>query len=45
MYNKGTVTCDEYKGNIAGQQLYGNKVTNAYYLDTLPGTGIGYLKC
>ena len=42
-YNKGIVQSEDYFGNIAGQQLFENKVSNTYYLNTLSGYGLGYI--
>lgn len=42
-YNKGNVKSEEYFGNIAGQELYENRVSYSYYLSELSGKGIGYI--
>lgn len=42
-YNKGIVESPDYVGNIAGQELFENKVSNSYYLNTLSGYGLGYI--
>ena len=42
-YNKGIVQSEDYFGNIVGQQLFENNVSNTYYLNTLSGYGLGYI--
>lgn len=42
-YNKGQITGEEYVANVAGQQMYENRISYSYYLSTLSGRGVRYI--